>query len=221
MKKVKVSAITDGDNKGHLQIEHADFPAKKDSGGGYFADAGETKAALADTREHGGEQVAKVVLLSGVAGATDLTPAVVEALAARVATGSVRPTLIELSAVPLKENKRDYLAVAVPAGAAVSGELFRAWQADVEMDAAIASGKILPAQREELSRVAAKDIDLFRTMVSFMRPQVQMSTAGTGGVGGVADLIELSAEEIAVAKQMGNDPAKVLEEKKRRAQAGA
>ncbi len=220
MRKVKVSAITDGDNKGHLLIEHADFPPKTESGGGYYANADETKSALKDTREQSSDSISKIVLLSGIAGASELTPQVIEALAQRVAAGSARNQVVELSAVPVKDGKRDYLGITIPTGADVSGELFRALQADVELDAAVQSGKILPAQRAEFSRIAAKDLDMFRAMVAVMRPQVNLSATGVGGNyvapgAGNGDTITLSAEEIAVAEQMGLKQEDVLKEKKR------
>ena len=216
MKKVKVSAITDGDKKGNLEVKHDDLTGDS----GYYADAGEVADALgkASKTEHSA-QVAQVITLSGVA-ATELTPEVVTALAGKIGRGVSAPQVIEMSAVPQKDGRPDFAALEVPAGGAVSGDVVRAWQSKIELDAAVAGGKVLPAQRVEFERIAAKDIGLFRSMLNLIPAQVQLGSAGTG-LSGAGQKIELSAEETAIARQMGLDPAKVQDEKKRLAQAGA
>ncbi len=223
MAKVKVSPIKDGEQKGHLQIDHPDFPKTEDGEQKtYFADAGDVKTALDDADgDSGGENkteamsaadAQKLVLLSGIAGATRVTPEVVTAIATKISGSAKTGQVIGLSAVPVKDGKRDYFALNVSDGASVSGEVFRAMQADAELSAAIASGKVLPAQREYFERIAQRDLQLFRDMVGVMGPQVQLGVAGSGA--GDGSTTTLSAEEIAVAKQLGNDPQKVAEAKR-------
>lgn len=230
MKKVKVSPITEGDQKGHVLVEHADFPKTEEGEDkSYFADAGELRKALADAPEppaadgkddgdgdepSGAEATAvreQLIALSGVAGAKTVTREVVLALAAKVGAGS--RDIVTLSAVPAEGGKRDYLALNVPAGALVDGAVFRAMQADFELDRAIHEGKILPAKREAFAAIAHRDIEIFRAMIAAQPPVIRYDIAGTP-IAGTEKPTELSDQEKQIATMLGNDPAQVLAAKR-------
>lgn len=249
MKKVSVSPITDGDQKGHLLIQHEDIPeTKDDKPQQFYADSDEVQKALSavpddDDDEDGDEGddegdegnqgdddddddedgvtasavrkgARKIALLSGVKGAKTLTPAVVKAIAVKVGMAAGKAQVVTLTAVPKDgKGRREYHRLNVPEGAVVEGSVFRAFVADFELDAAVRDGKILPAQRAKFERIAHKDIEIFRAMVEAMPKAVDFSVAGAGHAGG-GNEVQLTAEEAAIAKQMGNDPAKVLEAKK-------
>lgn len=217
-KKTKVSPITSGEQKGNLLVEHSDIPAKDGDGNDqqFVADPSEVQKAMSDAGygmtdvAASREGIAKICLLSGVSGATAITPEVVGAITVKVGAAASAPKVITMSAVPSVDGKRDYLRIAVPEGAAVDGEVFRAMQADAELSAAVREGKILPAQRENFEKIALRDIELFRAMVAGMTPQVRLGVNGSSAPGAV----ELSAEEIEVAKQLGTPLDKLTEAKK-------
>lgn len=255
MKKVAVSPIADGDQKGSLLIQHEDIPSTangKDQQ--FYADGAEVKKALSaippdadddDDDDDDDDQTApdadddegdddddetgtagasaasrklarKVCLLSGVAGAKKLSPAVVKAIAVKVGMAAGKAEVITLSAVPKDaKGRREYHRLMVPEGAVVDGAVMRAFIADHELDDAIRGGKILPAQRAKFEPIAHRDIELFRAMTEAMPKAVRFDQAGTVINGGRADgEVQLSETEKKVAAALGNDEAKVLEAKR-------
>lgn len=222
-KKANVSPITSGEKKGNLLVEHSDIPAKAGDGTdqSFYVDPSEAQQALSDVNGAPAAQMSaaqrakvdRIVLMSGIQGATELTDEVVTAVAAKIGAGASAPNVVTMSAVPTNDKgEREYLKLAVPAGAVVSGDVFRAMQADAELSAAVTQGKILPAQRQHFAVIAMRDPDLFRAMVAGMNPQVALGISGTGAPG--RDVIGLSAEEVAVAEQFGTTKEQLLAAKK-------
>ena len=65
----------------------------------------------------------------------------------------------------------------------VAAEVWRAQQAERELDAAVAAGKILPSQRASYAKLAASDLAEFRKLAASMTPAVNLRIAGTGLTG--------------------------------------
>ena len=241
VKKVKVSPIKEGDNAGHLKVEHDDFPKTTDGEEtSYFADANDTKQALADAPklanpDDAGAQeledpdgdgkvdasaLRALILLSGIAGAKKMTQQVCESLKAKVAAGLHATPVITLSAIPRRaDGRRDYASLSVPAGAMVDGEVLRDLAADLAVDRAIAEGRILPVDRKKWHDLAARDMITFNAVVP-SRAVIDLSKRGIGAdAAAPGSEVQLSADEARIAKQLGKDPAKVLAHKRKLAEA--
>ncbi len=79
-----------------------------------------------------------------------------------------------------KSGDLDFASLVCGAGALVAGDVFVAMQAQTALKAAMAEGKILPAQRAVYEKMAIADPQGFETLVASMKPQVDMKVRGTG-----------------------------------------
>lgn len=104
------------------------------------------------------------------------------------------PRVIHLSDVKRTDDGRlDFESVTRGEDVLVAGEVFRAMQAERELQAAVEAGKITPAQRPHFERLALSDLAGFRELVKTMRQQVDLSEhgfAGSSGEGGDAQRID-------------------------------
>lgn len=98
-----------------------------------------------------------------------------------------QPKVLRLSDVrrDAKSQEYDFASLNLDGeGVLVAGEVFRAQQAQMVLSEAVKSGKILPAQRAPYEKMALADLAAFQTLVASMRPQVDLTTRGTGATEG-------------------------------------
>lgn len=83
----------------------------------------------------------------------------------------------------------------LPQDAVVASEVVRAMTAQAELDAAVKSGKIAPAQRAAFEKIALSDLETFRTVVAGMQqvPLKERGIAG-GGDGDGSDITKVDAQ---------------------------
>lgn len=129
-----------------------------------------TKLTLADRAA----RTVRVVLDDG----SDVT-AVLEGL-------ELPATVLRLSDVKrdAKSQEYDFAGLEVSGDVLVAGEVFRAQQVQTAVSAAVAEGKITPAQRPFFEKIAAGDLKGFGELVATMRPAVDLTTRGTGATQG-------------------------------------
>lgn len=93
----------------------------------------------------------------------------------------------------------------LPAGTLIGFDVLHALNVQRELDAAIQSGKILPAQRAFYEKSAANDLAGFRQLVASLKPQVDTTERGVAGTGTEAlspgDRLAALAEAKMVATQ--------------------
>ena len=80
-----------------------------------------------------------------------------------------------------KEGRYDFAGLATDDNALIAGEVFRAHQAQLELDGAVSKGLIIPAQRPHYEKMALSDLAGFRELVKTLQPQVDLSERGLGG----------------------------------------
>lgn len=66
----------------------------------------------------------------------------------------------------------------------IGSDVLHAMNVQAAVDAAVEKGKVLPAQREQFTRLAAADLEGFQTLVTSMTPQIDLRVRGTGTVQG-------------------------------------
>lgn len=118
-----------------------------------------------------------------------------------------------------KDGRLDFAALAeLPAGTVIAPEVIRAINADGELQAAVACGKITPAQRKHFERMAIEDPGGFKELVASMKPQVVVDKE-KGFAGGTEGLtldqidervIALADEKIAADKGLSFERATEL-----------
>jgi len=157
MKKVKLSAIKAGDNKGHLRVQHADF---SDDNGGYYADADETKQAL-DEADGDGASMSDTALrtlseATGLKGRrfSEQVPAIRDRFSQKVLT---------LSDVPVKadgpdKGAPDFDKFAPADGTLVAAEVFVAQEVEKLLNDAVQRKTILPKERVHLRKLSLSDL---------------------------------------------------------------
>lgn len=69
-----------------------------------------------------------------------------------------------------------------------------------EVDAAIASGKIKPALKDQFTKIALSDIENFRSLVNEMPAQVDLSERGHGGEGPTGNASDLCRASVALSE---------------------
>lgn len=93
-----------------------------------------------------------------------------------------QPRVLRLSDVKRDaEGRLDFAALANETDALVASEVFRAHQAQAELDQAVQKGLITPAQRPHFEKMALSDLPGFRELAKTMKPQVDLSERGLGG----------------------------------------
>ncbi len=95
------------------------------------------------------------------------------------------PEVLSLSAVTRKNGRIDLSAHA--GVAAIGVDVFQAWQAEQvalsEVAEAVRTGRITPAQRPSMERIALNDVASFRELLGTMPQQVNLSEIGHSGGG--------------------------------------
>jgi phage I-like protein len=109
------------------------------------------------------------------------------------------PRVIKLSDVTRNaEGVLDFNALQTGDGVLIAGEVFGAMTAQRELDAAVAEGKITPAQWPHFAKIAMSDLPTFREIVKGLPKQVDTTEHGIGGgegAGGGAGVSELDKVE--------------------------
>lgn len=203
MKKVKLSAIKAGDNKGHLRVQHADF---SDDNGGYYADADETKQAL-DDADGDGASMSDTMLrtLSEAAGMKgrgfgEIVPAIRQRFGQKV---------LILSDVPVKTDGPDKGAPDfdkfLPAdGTLVAADVFVAQEVEKLLNDAVQRKTILPKERVYLRKLSLNDL---REYLSSRSGHVAVDTREIGhGDATVTD------DQDALFNELHTDATKLLSE---------
>jgi len=83
-----------------------------------------------------------------------------------------------------KSQEYDFAGLEADESVLVAGEVFRAQQAQMALSEAVKTGKILPAQRAMYEKMALSDLKSFRELLGTMKPQVDLTTRGTGATEG-------------------------------------
>jgi phage I-like protein len=122
------------------------------------------------------------------------------------------PKVIGMSDVKRdKDGAFDFASLPQEQGTLIAAEVFRAMEAQRELDAAQKEGKILPAQRAQFETLALSDLAGFRALMKTMKPQIDLSERGFAGSGdGGADLktidariAQLTREKVAADAKLG------------------
>jgi Mu-like prophage I protein len=97
------------------------------------------------------------------------------------------PKVLRLSDVKrTAEGTWDFATLAeLPGGTLVAGEVLHAIRVQTELDEAVRTGTITPAQRPSFERIALHDIAAFRDIVKTLPKQVDLTERGLGGERGV------------------------------------
>lgn len=118
------------------------------------------------------------------------------------------PKVVRLSDVKRdKEGRLDFASLPHAEGTLIAGEVFHAQQVQAELDAAVKDGKITPAQRPAIEKLALSDLPAFREFVTAQKPQVDLSEhgfAGGGGEGGDLAKVDRQIDEKVKAKIAAN-----------------
>ncbi len=103
------------------------------------------------------------------------------------------PKVVRLSEVKRAADGRFDFAALSESEHAIHPEVFRALQVQQELDAAVKDGKITPAQRPAMEKLALSDLPSFRDFVKAQKPQVDLSEVGIAGGGEGGDLKKIDA----------------------------
>jgi phage I-like protein len=97
------------------------------------------------------------------------------------------PKVLRLSEVKRSADGRfDFAPLAeLPGGTLIASEVIHAINVQTELDAAVKDGKITPAQRPAIEKLALSDLPAFREFVKAQKPQVDLTERGIGGDGTV------------------------------------
>jgi phage I-like protein len=99
------------------------------------------------------------------------------------------PKVIRLSEVKRAADGRFDFAALSESEHAIAPEVFRAMTVQQELDAAIQAGKVTPAQRPSIEKLALSDLAAFREFIAAQKNQVDLSERGiAGGAEGGGDL---------------------------------
>lgn len=104
--------------------------------------------------------------------------------------GLVQPKVIKLSEIQRKEGKLDFPSLQCAEGTLIDGAVWHAMLAQTEIDEAVKAGKILPAQRPAMEKLALSDIEAFREFVKSQKAQVDLSERGFAGDGQVLSTLD-------------------------------
>jgi hypothetical protein len=91
--------------------------------------------------------------------------------------------VICLSDVPKSRGRFDFSDLPAGPDVLIASEVLRAHLADGELQKALESGKITPAQFPVWQEIALSDLPRFRTLMASMRPQIDFSERGFSGNG--------------------------------------
>lgn len=109
------------------------------------------------------------------------------------------PKVIALSEVKrTKDGLYDFASL--DGSCAVAGEVVRAMAVQNEIDAALKAGKITPAQRPAMEKLALSDLEAFRSFVQNQKPQVPLGEQGFAGEGDGVALSDLDKVEAEIKK---------------------
>lgn len=90
----------------------------------------------------------------------------------------------------------------------IAPEVFRAHQVQSELDAAVKDGKITPAQRPAMEKLALSDIEAFRGFLAAQKKQIDLSErglAGSGAEGGELPAVDAQLDKLAKEKISANN----------------
>jgi len=113
------------------------------------------------------------------------------------------PKVICLADIKRAADGRFDFAVLSDTEHPVAPEVFRAMAVQGELDAAVKAGKITPAQRPSIEKLALSDLAAFREFIAAQKDQVALSEvglAGGGGAGGDLAKVDAQIEQLARAK---------------------
>jgi len=113
------------------------------------------------------------------------------------------PKVICLADIKRAADGRFDFAVLSDTEHPVAPEVFRAMAVQQELDAAVKAGKITPAQRPSIEKLALSDLAAFREFIAAQKDQVALSEvglAGGGGAGGDLAKVDAQIEQLARAK---------------------
>ena len=118
------------------------------------------------------------------------------------------PKVIRLSDVKRAADGRFDFAALSENEHTIAPEVFRAMTVQQELDDAVKIGKITPAQRPMVEKLALADLAAFRDFIIAQKPQIDLSERGiAGGAGEGGDLKKVDAQITgAVAERMRADP---------------
>ncbi len=128
-----------------------------------------------------------------------------ESLSAEALPKPEEPKVVRLSDVKRdKEGRLDFASLAVEG--LIAAEVIQAMEAQRELDAAVAAGKITPAQRSQFEKLALSDLAGFKELVKTLPVQVDLSEKGFAGEGGGQDIRRVDARigELTRQKMGGN-----------------
>jgi phage I-like protein len=96
------------------------------------------------------------------------------------------PKVMRLAEVKRGADGRfDFASLAEqPVDTLIACEVIQAMNVQAELDAAVKDGKITPAQRPSMEKLALSDLAAFREFVKAQKPQLDLSERGIGGNGG-------------------------------------
>lgn len=95
------------------------------------------------------------------------------------------PKILRLSDVKRTADGRyDFAGIETGDDVIVASEILRAQQVQAELDEAVKGGKITPAQRPAMEKLALSDLPAFREFVKAQKPVVDLSERGIGGAAG-------------------------------------
>jgi len=113
------------------------------------------------------------------------------------------PKVVRLSEIKRAADGRFDFAALSESQQAIAPEVFRAMAVQQELDGAVKAGKITPAQRPSIEKLALSDLPAFREFIAAQKGQVDLSETGlAGGAGAGGDLARVDAqiEQLARAK---------------------
>jgi len=151
-KKVTVSPIKSGDNKGHLKVSHPDLPQDSD----FYANKNDVAEALDDAQamdEKAGEALSEATGLKGKTLREQL-PAVKDRFATKVITLSELPT----KADGPDKGAPDFAGFAPAAGTLIASEVFTAREREQILDEAVRANRIMPKDRTILRKLSLSDL---------------------------------------------------------------
>lgn len=95
-----------------------------------------------------------------------------------------KPRMITLNDIKRDKDGRYDFAALSEAGDLIAPEVFLAQQVQIDLDEAVKSGKITPAQRPAMEKFALTDTPAFREFIRTQKPQVDLNERGISGGGG-------------------------------------
>ncbi len=107
------------------------------------------------------------------------------------------PTVVRLADVKRgKDGRYDFAGLPQEGDVLIASDVIRMMTVDRELDAAVAAGKVTPAQRPQFEKLALTDLAGFRTLVETMPVQVELSERGLAGNGTERNTVGAPLEQI-------------------------